>query len=679
MAEKVTNTVILNVDSKGAEQDVNKLGKSINDLDKDSKKSSKSVSKDFDNVSKKAKKAGKETEKAGKKSGKGFKLLGRGAKVAKKGIGVFNIGLKAVGATLKALGIGLIISAIALLFETLKENQKVMDAFNIALETVGGFVNQVVDALTDTYDKLMENKKGFEAFKKTIMGLITLALTPLKLQFYNIERVILAARLAWEESFLGSGDTETIDSLNKSLDENADNIKQTGLDAIEAGKDIKNNIGESIDFIKEGATTATEELSKVSGKAAFENAKTSNSLKKTAQLNTAELQGSIERYDRLAEKERQRRDDINATYADRLKASKKLGEILDEQEKKELQLADTKIAAAAAELKNNKDNVDLQQALIEAQNERAAVEARIEGKRSAYLSQNNALQKETMEAMKQIRQFSLEGYELEKQAFKDTYEEQKKLIEKTIEDEEEKNRLLLKAKERYNEKVIDLENERVRSINEILRVDAETKREKAIEELEREREEKLRELEELEATEEEKAALILKYKKKIDDANKDFNEQEKEDREKTLDANVKMTGQAATAIADAIDAGADLQKSIATAQALWNTYKGITVALGEPTMVQRIAGVAFASATGFAAVKDIMSTTKENAGGKAGGGNQGGGFRQANFNTVGDTRANAEIEEAQDREPTMAYVVGSEVTTQQEADRNRVKNSTFLD
>ena len=51
-------------------------------------------------------------------------------------------------------------------------------------------------------------------------------------------------------------------------------------------------------------------------------------------------------------------------------------------------------------------------------------------------------------------------------------------------------------------------------------------------------------------------------------------------------------------------------KALSVASALVNTYTGITAALKEPTLAQRIIGVTFAATTGFAAVKNILKTNK---------------------------------------------------------------------
>lgn len=52
----------------------------------------------------------------------------------------------------------------------------------------------------------------------------------------------------------------------------------------------------------------------------------------------------------------------------------------------------------------------------------------------------------------------------------------------------------------------------------------------------------------------------------------------------------------------------------------------------------------------------------------------------AQFNIVGQSSTNqlAQTISAQQSKPIQAYVFGSEITTQQALDRNRVNNSTFL-
>jgi hypothetical protein len=61
-------------------------------------------------------------------------------------------------------------------------------------------------------------------------------------------------------------------------------------------------------------------------------------------------------------------------------------------------------------------------------------------------------------------------------------------------------------------------------------------------------------------------------------------------------------------------------KALSVASALVNTYLGITAALAAPTLSQRIIGITLATATGFAAVKNILKTNKSSTSVDAGSG-----------------------------------------------------------
>jgi hypothetical protein len=92
---------------------------------------------------------------------------------------------------------------------------------------------------------------------------------------------------------------------------------------------------------------------------------------------------------------------------------------------------------------------------------------------------------------------------------------------------------------------------------------------------------------------------------------------------KKIDDQVKATKlKAAIEIAQKAVASAQLifgeSKALAVAAALINTFEGITSSLKAPTLGEKIAGVAFASATGFAAVKNILKTDKGSGGGSSG-------------------------------------------------------------
>jgi hypothetical protein len=130
--------------------------------------------------------------------------------------------------------------------------------------------------------------------------------------------------------------------------------------------------------------------------AIYEQSKATIALKNNAVIAAAQLAGLVEKYDRQAEQLRQIRDDEFKSIDERIAANAALGKVLDQQEKAQKALAQQRVAAAAAELAQNKQSVELQAALIEAQNEVAAVEAQIAGLRSEQLVNATALTKEKL-------------------------------------------------------------------------------------------------------------------------------------------------------------------------------------------------------------------------------------------------------------------------------------------
>lgn len=132
-------------------------------------------------------------------------------------------------------------------------------------------------------------------------------------------------------------------------------------------------------------------------------------------------------------------------------------------------------------------------------------------------------------------------------------------------------------------------------------------------------------------------------------------------------------------------------KALGIASALINTYVGVSEALKQPSTLPspfdyaaKAVNVAGILATGFKTVKAITSVKVP--GGSGGGGNapsisaSGGGQASApapSFNVVGNTGVNQIAQTLGNQQPIQAYVVGSQVTTQQALDRNLVNNATL--
>jgi hypothetical protein len=412
------------------------------------------VTKETDDLKKSIGKASDETkdldkrlEETGRSGSKGFRAIG----TAVKGFGM----------ALKAAGIGLVIALFVSLKESLERNQKVMDTVNTIMGTISTTFNQVANALVEVFNWTTKSTDRFDGLGKTLSGLVTLALTPLKVAFFGLKLGVQEVQLAWEKWVEGA-DPKKIAELKKGIDETTDSLAKIAKEAVSAGADIYNNIGDAIGEIGAIGEKVIEGISEISIKSNYELAKATTAAANSSKLAEAAIQGLIEKYDRQAELQRQIRDDETKTFAERIAANQKLGEILDEQETKMLALADTRVASAALELSANKENVELQVAYQQALNDRAGVEAQVAGFRSEQMTNEVSLNKELAEIKKEITNATLEGIALELEELKNSYEMQLEMARKAGEDTTALDEKYAKDKKAISEKYgkEEIENEK---------------------------------------------------------------------------------------------------------------------------------------------------------------------------------------------------------------------------
>ena len=326
----------------------------------------------------------------------GFDKTAEAQKGASKGSKLFSAGLKAVGTAFKALGIAVVVAALKFLFDALSQNQKVMNVVNTVLETISIVMAKVVGTIADVVTKVYESSNGFEGLKNVVMGLLTLAITPLKFAFHSISLAVQQAQLAWEQSFFGDDDPATVKRLTASIEETKESLKAVAVDAVKAGVGIATNIGKAASEIGGVVGGAIDGISKISVRGAIEQAKTNVALTNSAQIAAAEQGLLVEKYDRLAEKQRQIRDEERNSIEDRKAANDKLNLILDEQEKSMNSQAALQVAAAQAQVDKNK-NTETETALIEAKANALGVLAAVEGFRSEQKVNDLGLDREMLE------------------------------------------------------------------------------------------------------------------------------------------------------------------------------------------------------------------------------------------------------------------------------------------
>ena len=129
-------------------------------------------------------------------------------------------------------------------------------------------------------------------------------------------------------------------------------------------------------------------------------------------------------------------------------------------------------------------------------------------------------------------------------------------------------------------------------------------------------------------------------------------------------------------------------KAIAVAQALINTYQGMSEVWGKKaespfltaSIVQKVAATAFVAAQGFATVKSIVSTKIPSRRGGGGGGVSASApqAQAPDFNIVGSSGTNqlAGAIGQQTQQPVQAFVTSSSVTTAQALDRNIIDSAS---
>lgn len=569
----------------------------------------------------------------------GVQDIGDSAKNSEKGVKTLSKGFRGMGAAMKAAGIGLVIEGLNILKELFGENQIVVDAFNTAFEFLSiafnDFVNFIVSntgAVTGFFKGIFENPKKAlldfaDAFKRNIQERFESYLDTLGYLASAVKKVF-------------SGDFKGA----------LQDVKSAGKESL----DVLTGVNNTFDKGKEAITkvaTATKDYVVQTAKAAKETVE----LNKAAELSDSIRQGLIEKYDLEAEKLRQVRDDERQTIADRIKANEELGAVLDKQEAEMMAAAQTRLAAAEREAEKKKGNLEAEKALIEAQNELAGVQAQVAGFRSEQLMNEMSLQRELFDLEMLRKENALEVSNI----YRDTLLELETNAQKRLDLEEEFNRKRYEQELKLLEEKKSLYNQGTQAY-----ADAEA------------------EIYTLNANRTAQERLEAKKRREIE--------------QQTQQAKLQMTGNAISAINDLAQSFLEgneeqaeksfkINKALGISQAVVNTAQAVTAALtagGNP--IKLATGAQFveagiAAVTGAAQIATIARQQFEASGSIDT--NIGGGVAAPSitpqFNVVGASGTNQIAQSLRQQGPLRAYVVGSDVSSQQEMDRKRVKNATL--
>jgi DNA repair exonuclease SbcCD ATPase subunit len=551
-------------------------------------------------------------------------------------------GAKGFGNTLKTIGqaggiIFLLKKAFELLKAAINSNQKVADTFAVVMGTIGQVFTEIGNVLVDVVTNLTSTTENFDALGRVISNVGKIALAPFKLLIDGLALGFYNAQLAWEQSFLGSGDTEKIEALNQKIDETKQSLVDTTVGIAEAGVAIVNDFGEAVSEVGNVGTQLVEGLSTISVKSIAENVKANEQLKKSAAEARIVNQGLIEQYDRQAEQQRQIRDNDLKSIEDRIKANDELKQILIDQEEKMLANANLMIEQAELQFELSKKEED-RLALLEARNEKKAIEAQIEGFMSEQESNRVALLKEKIELQQSEDEAMANRQNIERNFNAEMEQNEVARIQKMIENLEIEKKI---EKERLEAKVKSF------AAGTQAQQDAQN---------------------ELDAFLGESGRSQVKLEKDLGEAK------------------MQQTKKALGDLATIVGKNSKFGKAIAIAQAIQDTYAGADKALAQGGIFGFI-GAAAVIATGIANVKKIASTKPPQP--PAGIGARASGdvtpaipaattpSLPPQFSTVGASGTNQLAELLGGQKPPRAYVVSGDVSTAQELDRNIVSSASL--
>ena len=571
------------------------------------------------------------------KTDKTLKKTNTTAKKGKKGFLGLAGGARALGTALKAAGIGLVISAIAALSSAISNNQKVMDTLSLATGTVTQFFTDLVTAVTDAFTATEDFTSQFDALGRIVGAFVTGVGANFSTTFQAIRGSVLGAQLAFEKSFFGGNDADKIKELESGLRDVNKKLIDNARTVLDSTKTIFKNVPEAVGEVVNITTTAADAVTKVSIKSAFETTKNLQQLTKEAELAKVKNQGLIEEFDRLAEKQRQIRDDDRKAINERIEANEKLLEHLEDQKEKMLENAKAMKAQAQAQFDANKsdaNNIKLQ----EAKNELKAIEAQIEGFMSEQKSNAVALEKE-------LNELEISGLQ---------------------------NKAELQKVER------DFKAEMIE--DDVTRIELMKKNLKEEEELEKKRlQDKVNSFqEETQARQDAQQELDLFLKESANAQDKLEADLEK--------AKFKRTSEAIGNLATIVGKNSKFGKAIAIAGAIRDTYAGATKAFQQAGIFGFISSAAII-AQGLANVKTIAGTRTPRPPSGLGATDTGDSAPSIpsptttslppEFDTVGASGINQLADVLGNQAPPRAFVVSGDVSTAQELDRNIISSASI--
>jgi hypothetical protein len=648
----IIKEIEIKVNQAQAIGDINKLYKKLTDVDKENEK-----------IIDSAEEVGKTYEETSKEAVKGIDKQSKAMKGLTSVSGGVKKGFSAIGTAFKAMGIGLLVALVAKLTQVLSENQKVVDFVSTVSTAFSIVINDLINKFSDIFSKISEATGGFDALGKVVGGTVKIAFNALKATVLTLQAGFTYLKLAYEKVF---GDDKGVLKAQKDLDEIAKKLKDTAEDTAKQGKKVLNNVGEAVGEVVNGVSILVKDgikaIGEVDAKGAFAQAEAITRNKKNFELLALQQARLQLQFQNEAELQRQIRDDVSKSVAERIAANDKLGGILDKQFKAEKATIQARIAG----LQNEQNLLGFTQEryneIYQLQTDLIDVEERLNGARSEQLTNTTGLLQEQKDLLQSqvdttnelaIKQKEFDAEQQETELLKLEKLKEKILLEQQIaKDELERKKLLY---EENTQNRVDAENEYLLKKQEIDNAIVENTKAKAAEEKRIEQE-------------------TADAKLEIQNAHLD-NVSSGISLLKVLGEKSKGLQKAALIAENA----AGIAKTIINTVAA----NAKAVAASPLTAGQPFVGINSVSA-GIGIASSIAATVKGlkelGGGGVSGGGSlpSGGGAAAPSFNLVQGTGSNQIAESlTTERQPLQAYVVASNVTSAQELDRNAINEASI--
>jgi hypothetical protein len=317
----------------------------------------------------------------------GFEAAEKGAKNAGKGVKSLGNG---IGSLLKSLGI---VTVIVAAFNKLKDiflsNQSVADGFGKVMLTVEIVMRKLIELALPLGEAL------FDAFNNPKQAIS---------DFVDGIKNRATAAVRYLAEIAGSAGKIIEGVVTFDWAQVAEGVGELGVKYEEA----KEAVTGVVDSFKEGVKSFVETTKEAYNQAdAIINLR-NELIKLEAQQKLVQMT-----YQKEAEDQRQIRDDVRKTLAERIEANDKLGKILEEQSETERVIFQKRLDLANAELSINKTSIEAQAAVAAAKGELADLDERINGQKSEQLTNQAALEKELFDIQQELAKVGRSDRELE--------------------------------------------------------------------------------------------------------------------------------------------------------------------------------------------------------------------------------------------------------------------------